>query len=73
MEADFLSAQKGVAPNSFFWIGLADSTRTNQFHWRDGSLATFTKWAPSEPKQVYQGQDKDCSQVGVYDRRFHVA
>mmetsp|Transcript_35700 Transcript_35700/g.84947 ORF Transcript_35700/g.84947 Transcript_35700/m.84947 type:complete len:84 (-) Transcript_35700:171-422(-) len=58
MQAAYL-AQRGASAATF-WFGLSDSVSEGQFRWRDGSLATFTNWAPNEPNSA---GNEDCGQV----------
>ena len=52
-EQQWLVGIFGFAP---YWIGLTDVAKDGEWQWTSGEPATYTNWAPREPKAVGMGK-----------------
>ena len=59
LENDFeMALLAGGFPRVDAWIGLESSGSPLMFRWPDGSVATYTAWAPGEP-----GSSSSCVRI----------
>ncbi|CAL1580349.1 unnamed protein product [Knipowitschia caucasica] len=55
--------QKSITGKTYFWLGLTDIEKENEWKWVDGTVPEFTNWKPGQPDNWTHGHEKgeDCA------------